>query len=610
MELELRNLLANAETATTPLIAVGRRRELGELDAVGRERGLDQRVDVDLAVDAEAGAELAVARVHRDEALVGRGQEQAVRAGGVGCRGVVGPVLDAPALEAPGIGRLVDLRIHGPARRAGGRLQGDHLAEGIAHDQVAAGGGRQQRRRVLEVDVLLEVRVVLHRAGPELPGQLELADVVPVDLGQRREAAAALVTAVVGPALAEGGRGGQDEDQEGRGQSSLQCAHGYFARWVTAGFNLPQVVRVVPALPAGTSRGHDSADPDAREDGMSISPESTTLQRGFVTVQGRLRHPAGALPARRPRPGGPAAAPVAPVLPGDGAAHRGVGPRLHADRARLAGLRLLPAAATGGTARDSRRPSRTSPARRWNSPMRWASAASASTATTPVPASARRSRTARPDRVAAVAANGLVVLTEDERAAILRDYLPPLVPRWDGGHLAWLWARIREQTIFFPWHDRRAATRMDFDVPPADRLQLGLVEFLAAGDHYHVAYAPRSPTGRNGACPAMRVPLLVTAAARDPLAGHLRRIGARSSQRPGGAVDGCGRGSGPGPHAPEEPSRRRRAPPARRPAGRPASAFRRPDRGSARALTSARPGGRSACSGDRRAAWTIRRWRA
>jgi pimeloyl-ACP methyl ester carboxylesterase len=136
---------------------------------------------------------------------------------------------------------------------------------------------------------------------------------------------------------------------------------------------------------------------------------------------------------------------------------------------------------------------------------------------------------ANPDRVAAVAANGLVVLTGDERATILRDYLPPLVPRWDGGHLAWLWGRMREQTIFFPWHDRRAATRMDFDVPPADRLQLGLVEFLAAGDHYSVAYAAAFADRAEQRLPSMRVPMLVTAAARDPLGGHLGRIGARAA---------------------------------------------------------------------------------
>ena len=157
-----------------------------------------------------------------------------------------------------------------------------------------------------------------------------------------------------------------------------------------------------------------------------------------------------------------------------------------------------------------------------------------------------------PARVTAVAANGLVVLTEDERAAILRDYLPPLVPRWDGGHLAWLWARMREQTIFFPWHDRRAATRMNFPVPAADRLQQGVDEFLAAGDQYHVAYAAAFADRAELRLPALHVPLLVTAAARDPLAGHLARIGPRSASVRIVRLDRCQRGTGSGVGAPGE----------------------------------------------------------
>ncbi len=133
-----------------------------------------------------------------------------------------------------------------------------------------------------------------------------------------------------------------------------------------------------------------------------------------------------------------------------------------------------------------------------------------------------------PHRVAAVAGNGLVILTAAERAAILRDYLPALEPRWDGGHLAWLWGRLREQTIFFPWHDRRAATRMSFAVPPADRLQAGLLDFLAASEHYAVAYTAAFTDQAERRLPELTVPVLITAAARDPLAAHLGRIGARS----------------------------------------------------------------------------------
>lgn len=134
-----------------------------------------------------------------------------------------------------------------------------------------------------------------------------------------------------------------------------------------------------------------------------------------------------------------------------------------------------------------------------------------------------------PDRVTAVAANGFVVLTANERLAILRDYLPPLIPRWDGSHLAWLWGRLREQTIFFPWHDRRAATRMTFAVPGPDQLQQGLNEFLAAGDHYPVAYAAAFSDAGERRLPELRVPVLITATARDPLSSHLARIGAHSS---------------------------------------------------------------------------------
>ncbi len=132
-------------------------------------------------------------------------------------------------------------------------------------------------------------------------------------------------------------------------------------------------------------------------------------------------------------------------------------------------------------------------------------------------------------RVTAVAANGLVVLTAEERAAILRDYLPAFIPEWDGSHLAWLWARMREQTLFFPWHDRRAATRMTFDGPPPERLQEGLQEFLAAGPGYHVAYGAAFSDRAELRLPTLSVPLLITATARDPLAAHLGRIGARSA---------------------------------------------------------------------------------
>ena len=45
-----------------------------------------------------------------------------------------------------------------------------------------------------------------------------------------------------------------------------------------------------------------------------------------------------------------------------------------------------------------------------------------------------------PDRVKAIACNGVLVLTDSELENIRRHYLPPYKPQWDGSHLSWLWS--------------------------------------------------------------------------------------------------------------------------------------------------------------------------
>ena len=129
-----------------------------------------------------------------------------------------------------------------------------------------------------------------------------------------------------------------------------------------------------------------------------------------------------------------------------------------------------------------------------------------------------------PERVLGLACNGVAVPTAPEREEILAEYLPAFEPRWDGSHLAWLWARIREQTIFFPWHIRTAATRMSFPMPPPDRQQTSVLEFLRAADHYHVAYRAAFLYPVADVVRTLRVPVLLTAAAWDPLYAHLARL--------------------------------------------------------------------------------------
>lgn len=145
-----------------------------------------------------------------------------------------------------------------------------------------------------------------------------------------------------------------------------------------------------------------------------------------------------------------------------------------------------------------------------------------------------------PDRVTGVAANGFVVPTEELRAELLEHYLPPFRPSWDGSHLAWLWARIREQTIFFPWYRKDLASRMDFDLPSPEALQNSVLEFLRAGDHYRVAYRAAFTFRGEDALAATATPTLVTATSFDPLRADLARIERRSpvvEVTPGGSID-------------------------------------------------------------------------
>lgn len=130
-----------------------------------------------------------------------------------------------------------------------------------------------------------------------------------------------------------------------------------------------------------------------------------------------------------------------------------------------------------------------------------------------------------PERICAAAVNGLAMPTTAERADFLEHYFPAFEPSWDGSHLAWVWARMREQTIFFPWYASTLAKRMDYTMPTTEALQEGVREFLQSGDHYRVGYRAAFEYDAAPALARLQVPTLVTAAQLDPLSLHIGRIG-------------------------------------------------------------------------------------
>jgi len=130
---------------------------------------------------------------------------------------------------------------------------------------------------------------------------------------------------------------------------------------------------------------------------------------------------------------------------------------------------------------------------------------------------------AHPQRVAGLVTDGLSLFDAEECADLLAHYVPPFEPQWDGGHLRWLFARLREQHLFFPWYDGRRAARLRYPQPMPERVHAGVLDVLDAGDGYRVAYRAAFQYAPLAALTTLPVPALLAWRAGDVLAPHAPR---------------------------------------------------------------------------------------
>jgi pimeloyl-ACP methyl ester carboxylesterase len=112
-----------------------------------------------------------------------------------------------------------------------------------------------------------------------------------------------------------------------------------------------------------------------------------------------------------------------------------------------------------------------------------------------------------PERCAMALADGYPAYSGGTAEDRLKRYLEPLVPKWDGSHMVWLWYRYREQHVFWPWHDHDLAHRADTDVPNADFLHQGVLDLLEAGDDYRIGYAAAFRGRGLSLLPELRAPV-------------------------------------------------------------------------------------------------------
>jgi pimeloyl-ACP methyl ester carboxylesterase len=142
------------------------------------------------------------------------------------------------------------------------------------------------------------------------------------------------------------------------------------------------------------------------------------------------------------------------------------------------------------------------------------------------------------DRVALLVCDGYARFDATERQRLLDGYLPPFEPSWDGTHLLWLWARFREQNLFFPWNVPTREARLSYPAPTTVKLNSDVCDVLDAGDGYRAGY--RAPFLYDDATAAARltVSARIFYRAEDVLASHLPRLPALPHQVHAARIEG------------------------------------------------------------------------
>lgn len=121
-----------------------------------------------------------------------------------------------------------------------------------------------------------------------------------------------------------------------------------------------------------------------------------------------------------------------------------------------------------------------------------------------------------PQRVAALVANGILMTSPEERSDKADRYLPPLVPQWDGGHLAWLWSRLRDQLVFYPWYKHDPGCRIQW-TQSLEETDASALDLLESGDNYRGAYGAVLTYDIAEDLPTLAMPTLMVVAKPDAL---------------------------------------------------------------------------------------------
>ena len=127
----------------------------------------------------------------------------------------------------------------------------------------------------------------------------------------------------------------------------------------------------------------------------------------------------------------------------------------------------------------------------------------------------------RPDCVRRVILDGVPLFSDELRASLLAHYAPAMAPDDIGGQYQWAWHFIRDQSLYWPYFDRRPEARVNAPFPDADTLHQRTLDVLRALRTYHIAYRAAFRYDAAAALPQLHCPVLLMAAESDPLCLYL-----------------------------------------------------------------------------------------
>ena len=129
-----------------------------------------------------------------------------------------------------------------------------------------------------------------------------------------------------------------------------------------------------------------------------------------------------------------------------------------------------------------------------------------------------------PDLCKAVVVNGLWVAGQDEVDLILQHYTKWYEPTPEGSQMPWIWSRLRDQLIFFPWFLKEGNYRLSLDLPEPEMKQPFVLDLLRTTEKAQTAYRAAFLYPSKERIQEIKIPTFLLNYQGDPIGNHPQRL--------------------------------------------------------------------------------------